>query len=124
MINDINHLILVGTLGDDAKITTTKTNEPMVILNVATHSEWLDENEKKRKTLWTKVFFFGEKAKACEGYKKGMKVHVTAEVFERQFLEVDSKSYKTIVNGVSVWVIDLGINNRPSPAPSFEELPF
>ena len=124
MINDVNHLILIGTLGEDAKLMNTKTNDPMVILNVATHSEWIEDNEKKRKTLWTKVFFFGEKAKACEHYKKGMKVHITAEVFEKQFLDGDLKNYKTIINGVSVWVIDLGATNRPSQEPSSDDLPF
>ncbi len=90
MINDVNHLILIGTLGEDAKVLQTKNQEPMVILNVATHSEWIDGLEKKRKTLWTKVFFFGEKAMACEPYKKGMKVHITAEVLEKQIIDGDS----------------------------------
>lgn len=124
MINDVNHLILIGTLGEDAKLTQTKNQEPMVLLNVATNSEWIDGNEKRKKTLWTKVFFFGNKALACEGYKKGMKVHITAEVSEKAFSEGESKTYKTVVNGNSVWVADLGASNRPSPELITEELPF
>lgn len=121
MLNDVNHLILIGTLGEDVKILETKNSEPMAILNIATNSEWIENAEKKKRTLWNKVFFFGDQAKSCEYYKKGMKVHVSAEVSERQLSEGD---YKTLITGLHVWVIDLGKSNRPSPEPPFEELPF
>lgn len=124
MLNDINHFILVGSLGEDVKIVHTKNQEPMAILNVATSSEWFDGSVKKRKTLWNKIFFFGDQAKGCEKYKKGMKVHITAEVSEKHFTEGDAKTYKTIVSGVNVWVVDLGNSNRPGQEPSFDEIPF
>lgn len=124
MLNDVNHLTLVGTLGDDVKVTQTKNNEPMTILSIATNSEWFDGTEKKKRTLWNKVFFFGESATRCQLYKKGMKVHITAEVAEKQFSDGDTKTYKTIVSGLTVWVVDLGKNNRPSQEPNFEEVPF
>lgn len=121
MINDINHLLIVGTLGEDAKLAKTKNQEPMTILNVVTGSDWFDGTTKKSKTLWNKIFFFGDQAKACEPYKKGMKVHITAEVAEKLISEGD---YRTIITGVHVWVVDLGSNNRPSSEPPFAEHPF
>lgn len=121
MINDVNHLILIGTLGEDVKILETKNGEPMAILNIATNSEWIEGFEKKKRTLWSKVFFFGDQAQACMHYKKGMKVHVTAEVAEKQLSEGD---FKTIITGLHVWVVDLGKSNRPSPEPLFDDLPF
>lgn len=124
MINDINPFILVGSLGDDVKVVCTKNQEPMAILNVATSSEWIEGTEKKRKTLWNKVFFFGDQAVSCKHYKKGMKVHITAEVSEKHFAEGDTKKCKTIVSGLNVWVVDLGKNNRPDQEPNFDEIPF
>lgn len=124
MLNDVNHFILVGTLGDDVKVISTKSQEPMAILNVATSSEWIERNEKKRRTLWNKVFFFGDQAISCKHYKKGMKVHITAEVSEKHFIEGDTKTYKTIVSGLHVWVVDLGKSNRPDQEPNFDEIPF
>lgn len=51
MINDVNHLILIGTLGEDVKILETKNGEPMAILNIATNAEWIEGFEVKKRTL-------------------------------------------------------------------------
>lgn len=95
MINDVNHLILIGTLGEDAKVIKTKNDAPMVVLRVATNDQWSDGAVIKNRTNWNSVLFFGEKATTCENYRKGMKVHLTAEVGERPIGEGDNREYKT-----------------------------
>ncbi len=113
MLNNVNHLLLVGVLTQDANITLTKGNEAMAILKVGTTDEWVIENEVKKITKWNSVFFFGEKALACKHYKKGMIVHITAEVYERSVGDGVEAITKTIVRGRSIFVLDLGNTNRP-----------
>ena len=114
MINDVNHFILIGTLGEDAKTSTSKKREPVTRLRVATSKEWIEGTEIKRKTNWNTVFFFGNLALATARYKKGMKVNVTAEVGEGKFRHEESDYYQTMITGHSVYVTDLGKQNQPS----------
>lgn len=115
MINNVNHLILIGTLAKDAKVSETKDKVPMTILSVVTSSEWIENGQKKTKSLWNKIFFFGDDALLRVNYKKGMVVQITAEAGERALSENGKSKYQTMLIGTSSWVIDFGNANRPSP---------
>jgi single-stranded DNA-binding protein len=128
MIQDINHLTIVGTLSQDVQITKTKNHDSMAILNMVTTKEWSKDGEIKKKSELVSIFFFGNKADSCKLYKAGMKIHVTAEVKSKEVTEGDSTTYKTIISGQHSWMMDLGTKNRPSPDVDLlqepEDIPF
>ena len=109
MINHVNHLLLIGTLGEDLKKIETKTGSPMGVLKVCT------SDRDKDRTVWNSVYLFDPLLTQCQNYKKGMTVSLTAEVSERIVSESETNKYKTSIVANSAWVVDLGKSNRPQP---------
>ena len=63
MAGSVNKVILVGNLGRDPEVRTTKDGYPIVHLSVATSDSWKDKltGERREKTEWNRVVIFNEK---------------------------------------------------------------
>jgi len=72
----VNKVILVGNLGKDPEVKYMPSGDAVANLTLATSETWKDKNsgEKKEKTEWHRVVFFGKLAEIAGQYlKKGSK---------------------------------------------------
>ena len=89
MAGSVNKVILVGNLGADPDVRSTKDGRPVVNLSVATSESWRDKNsgERREKTEWHRVVLFSEGlCRIAEQYlKKGSKVYVEGQLQTRKW---------------------------------------
>ena len=89
MAGSVNKVILVGNLGADPDVKSTKDGRPVVNLSVATSESWRDKNsgERREKTEWHRVVLFSEGlCRIAEQYlKKGSKVYVEGQLQTRKW---------------------------------------
>lgn len=77
MFGYVNEHILMGNVGDDPEVNTTKSGKTVVRFRIATTIFWLGkDNEKKSETEWHNVVAFGLNAKIASKLKKGDKVYL------------------------------------------------
>jgi primosomal replication protein N len=75
----INKVILIGNLGKDPEVKYMPSGDAVANITLATSETWNDKSsgEKKEKTEWHRVVFFGKLAEIVGQYlKKGSKVYV------------------------------------------------
>ena len=88
MAGSVNKVILVGNLGADPDVRSTKDGRPVVNLSVATSENWRDKNsgERREKTEWHRVVIFSEGlCRIAEQYlKKGSKVYLEGQLQTRK----------------------------------------
>ena len=78
-MNDLNKVMIIGRLGQDPETRYTASGSAITNLNVATGEKWTDKNtgEKKERTEWHKITFFGRLAEIAGEYlKKGSHVYI------------------------------------------------
>jgi single-strand DNA-binding protein len=89
MAGSVNKVILVGNLGADPDVKSTKDGRPVVNLSVATSETWRDKNsgERREKTEWHRVVLFSEGlCRIAEQYlKKGSKVYLEGQLQTRKW---------------------------------------
>ena len=89
MAGSVNKVILVGNLGADPDVRSTKDGRPVVNLSVATSESWRDKSsgERREKTEWHRVVIFSEGlCRIAEQYlKKGSKVYVEGQLQTRKW---------------------------------------
>lgn len=75
-------VILVGNLGADPEIGTTKSGSTVTNFRMATNRQWKDKSGNTQKeTTWWRISVFGPQAEPCAKYlKKGEQVYVEGEV--------------------------------------------
>ncbi|MDD9841484.1 MAG: single-stranded DNA-binding protein, partial [Alphaproteobacteria bacterium] len=58
----VNKVILIGNLGADPEVRSTKDGRPVVTLSIATGDSWKDKNtgERRERTEWHRVVIFSE----------------------------------------------------------------
>ena len=84
----INKVILVGNLGQDPETRYGSNGNAVTSISVATSESWKDKNsgEKKEKTEWHRVVFFGKLAEIAGEYlHKGSKVYVEGRLVTRKW---------------------------------------
>ena len=105
MAGSVNKVILVGNLGADPDVRSTKDGKPVVNLSIATSETWKDRNtgERKEKSEWHRVVIFSEGlARVAENYlKKGSKVYIEGQLQTRSYEQDGIKKYSTeiVLNG-------------------------
>ena len=89
MAGSVNKVILVGNLGADPDVRSTKDGRAVVNLSVATSENWRDKNsgERREKTEWHRVVIFSEGlCRIAEQYlKKGSKVYLEGQLQTRKW---------------------------------------
>lgn len=79
MARGVNKVILVGNLGKDPEMRYTAGGAAIANITIATSESWTDKQsgEKKEKTEWHRVVFFGRLAEIVGEYlRKGSQVYV------------------------------------------------
>ena len=89
MAGSVNKVILVGNLGADPEIRSTRDGRPVATLSIATSDSWRDRasGERRERTEWHRVVIFSEGlCKIVERYlKKGAKVYLEGELRTRKW---------------------------------------
>ena len=83
MSRGVNKVILVGNLGKKPEMRMSQSNVAVANFSVATSEEWKDRQsgDKKTKTEWHNVVFFGKLAEIAEQYlEKGSKVYIEGKL--------------------------------------------
>ena len=68
----INKVILIGNLGKDPEVKYMPSGDAVANITLATSESWSDKSsgEKKEKTEWHRVVFFGKLAEVVGQYLK------------------------------------------------------
>ena len=102
MAGSVNKVILVGNLGADPDVRSTKDGRPVVNLSVATSESWRDKNsgERREKTEWHRIVVFNEGlVNIIQQYvKKGSNVFIEGQLQTRKWEDKDGiEKYTTEV---------------------------
>lgn len=94
----VNKVILVGNLGKDPETRYLPDGGAVTNISLATTESWKDKasGEKKEKTEWHRVGFFGKLAEIAGEYlKKGSQVYVEGRIQTREYEKEGVKRYST-----------------------------
>lgn len=65
-MRSLNHVILVGRLGQTPELQSSKSGRPYTRLSLATHRRWFTQEEApKELTDWHSIFVWGRLAETC-----------------------------------------------------------
>ncbi len=116
-MSGVNKVILIGRLGQDPKISTMPNGNAVANISIATSETWKDKEtgEKKEKTEWTNVSFFGRLAEVVGEYlHKGSQVYIEGRLRTRTYEKEGQTHYATSVLADSMQM--LGGKSEGAPA--------
>ena len=99
----VNKVIILGRLGADPDLRSSPSGVTSCNLSIATSQNWTDKSsgEKKEKTEWHRVVFFGRSAEIIDQYvKKGQELYVE-EVYQQANMK------KMVLKGIQQILLDL-----------------
>jgi single-strand DNA-binding protein len=130
MSGSVNRVILVGNLGRDPEVRSTKGGK-IANLSVATSDSWTDKasGERKERVEWHRVVIMNERlVDIAEKYlRKGSKVYLEGALQTRKWVDRGNQErYSTeIVLGQfrsELTMLDEGKARQPAPAGAVEDL--
>jgi len=91
-----NVVRLIGFVGSDAELKTTKTQREFTVLSLATTASWKDKNGDGyiRRTEWHRLVAWGNLSTFAATLKKGAHVSVEGELRYREFVPKRQKKSK------------------------------
>jgi primosomal replication protein N len=101
----INRVTLLGNLGRDPEVRTTKEGRKIANLSLATSERWTDaQGERQERTDWHRVVIFTEALAnlADQALKKGSRVYVEGQLQTRKWTD---KTGEERVGFLSPWVL-------------------
>src|SRR3954462_2300746 len=115
----VNKVILIGNLGRDPETRYMPDGGAITNISIATTEQWKDKNgDKKEKTEWHRVPFFGKLAEIAGEYlKKGSQVYVEGRLQTRKWQDKDgADKYTTEIVANAMQMLgsrgDSGAQNR------------
>jgi single-strand DNA-binding protein len=98
MAKGINKVILIGNLGRDPEVKYLPSGSAVCNITIATSEQWKDKEsgEKKDRTEWHNVVFFGRLAEIAGEYlKKGSQVYVEGSLRTRKWQDKEGRDRYT-----------------------------
>ena len=101
----VNKAILVGNLGKDPDVRFAADGRTIVSCTIATSETWKDKQtgERREKTEWHRVVFFGGLAKVAGEYlKKGSQIYIEGKLCTRKWQDQsgqDRYTTEVVVDG-------------------------
>ncbi len=98
MAKGINKVILIGNLGKDPEVKYLPSGSAVCNVTLATSENWKDKEsgEKKERTEWHNVVFFGRVAEIAGEYlRKGSQVYVEGSLRTRKWQDKEGKDRYT-----------------------------
>ena len=100
----VNKVIILGNLGADPELRSSPSGVTTCRLSLATSMNWTDKNsgEKKEKTEWHRIVFFGRSAEVLDQYvKKGQQLYVEGSLQTNKYEKDGIERYSTDIIGES-----------------------
>ena len=100
----VNKVIVLGNLGADLELRSSPSGVTTCRLSIATSMNWTDKNsgEKKEKTEWHRVVFFGRSAEVIDQYlKKGQQLYIEGRLQTSKYEKDGIERYSTDIIGES-----------------------
>tara|TARA_B100001989_G_scaffold214673_1_gene164940 strand:- start:57 stop:506 length:450 start_codon:yes stop_codon:yes gene_type:complete len=127
----VNKVIILGRLGADPELRSSPSGVTTCNLSIATSINWTDKNsgDKKEKTEWHRVVFFGRPAEVIDQYmKKGQQLYVEGRLETSKYEKDGIERFSTNIIGESFNFIsgsstqmDDSIQNEFNQTPSQNE---
>jgi single-strand DNA-binding protein len=119
-----NRATLIGFLGKDAEVKTTRNNASFTVLSLATKGSWKDgqSGERKSETTWHRCIVWGKLGEFAATLTKGAHVQLEGEIRSREYTQkaVAKKSAAVTKSITEVRVISIVKLDRPNKADSEE----
>ena len=100
----VNKVIILGRLGADPEHRSSPSGVTTCNLSIATSINWTDKNsgDKKEKTEWHRVVFFGRPAEVIDQYmKKGQQLYVEGRLETSKYEKDGIERFSTNIIGES-----------------------
>ena len=93
-----NRATLIGFLGKDAEVKTTRNNASFTVLSLATKRIWKDREsgERKSETTWHRCIVWGKLGEFAATLTKGAHIQVEGEIRSRQYTPQATDATKSI----------------------------
>ena len=94
----VNKVIILGRLGADPDLRSSPSGVTSCNLSIATSQNWTDKasGEKKEKTEWHRVVFFGRSAEIIDQYvKKGQELYIEGSLSTSKYEKDGIERYTT-----------------------------
>ena len=115
-----NRATLIGFLGKDAEVKTTRNNASFTVLSLATKRSWKDREsgERKSETTWHRCIVWGKLGEFAETLAKGAHVQLEGEIRTREYTQkaAAKKSAALTKSITEVRVISIVKLDRPKKA--------
>lgn len=84
-----NRATLIGFLGKDAEVKTTRKNASFTVLSLATKRSWKDREsgERTSETTWHRCIVWGKLAEFASTLTKGAHVQIEGEIRTREYAQ-------------------------------------
>ena len=117
----VNKVIILGNLGADPELRSSPSGITTCRLSIATSMNWTDKNsgEKKEKTEWHRIVFFGRSAEVLDQYvKKGQQLYVEGRLQTRKWQDKDGvEKYSTDIISDNFTFVGSKSDSVDNPAP-------
>ena len=120
MAGSLNKVQLIGRLGADPEIKQMVNGKSVARLSVATSQSWKDKSsgERKEKTEWHRIVFFGRSAEVIDQYlKKGQQLYIEGRLQTSKYEKDGVERFSTDIIGESFNFISGG-SGSSSPSSS------
>ena len=100
----VNKVIILGRLGADPELRSSPSGVTSCNLSIATSQNWTDKSsgEKKEKTEWHRIVFFGRSAEIIDQYvKKGQELYIEGSLSTSKYEKDGIERYSTNIIGSS-----------------------
>ena len=107
-----NRATLVGFLGKDAEVKTTRNNASFVVLSLATKRSWKDRTTGERfaETTWHRCIVWGKLTEFAATLTKGAHVQIEGDIRIRQYTAKasgkKSEPVKKSITEIRVFIIN------------------
>ena len=104
MAGSLNKVQLIGRLGADPEIKQMVNGKSVARLSIATSQSWKDKSsgERKEKTEWHRVVFFGRSAEVIDQYlKTGQQLYIEGRLQTSKYEKDGIERYSTDIIGES-----------------------
>ena len=85
----MNRATLIGFLGKDAEVKTTRNNASFTVLSLATTRYWKDREtgERQSQTTWHRCIVWGKLSEFAATLTKGAHVQIEGEIQTREYTQ-------------------------------------
>lgn len=93
-----NRVTLIGFLGQDAEVRTTRSKRQFTVLSLATNRRWKDRasGEYQSRTTWHRCIAWGRMADFAATLTKGMHLQIEGEVRTREYSQAFGSGERSI----------------------------